>query len=252
MRGFKLLRVSSGSAASVSVNFSVDSRSMTGELACELFAAEPSACERVGDPVAKGSRLKKVHFLVDLVGLGVAGPRGSAGGSAPRKGMDPLLFGDRRARFSSSSWVVKTRSRTAPAVLGRLSLNLGVELNPNGEFSSRSPVESDMREEILPETEWPGRAVAVLEASLETRESGRGMYSSVSENPTLARATGFAGRSSSGETDDVFSFASVRISGSGRGVDSGTGDCWSRVGKSFLAVWSGNAGLDGALFPLTL
>lgn len=45
---------------------------------------------------------------------------------------------------------------------------------------------AETMEEMLPETEWPGRAVATLEVSLETMETGRGMNSSVSENPTRA------------------------------------------------------------------
>jgi hypothetical protein len=46
----------------------------------------------------------------------------------------------------------------------------------------------EMTDEMLPETEWPGRAVAVLEVSVETRDRGLGMYSRVSEKPTLFRA----------------------------------------------------------------
>jgi hypothetical protein len=41
-----------------------------------------------------------------------------------------------------------------------------------------------MREERLFETEWPGRIVVVLDASLDTKDKGRGINSTVSEKPT--------------------------------------------------------------------
>jgi hypothetical protein len=41
-----------------------------------------------------------------------------------------------------------------------------------------------MRDERLFETEWPGRIVVVLDASLDTKDKGRGMNSTVSEKPT--------------------------------------------------------------------
>lgn len=41
-----------------------------------------------------------------------------------------------------------------------------------------------MSDERLFETEWPGRIVVVLDASLETRDKGRGINSTVSEKPT--------------------------------------------------------------------
>jgi hypothetical protein len=43
---------------------------------------------------------------------------------------------------------------------------------------------ADMREERLFETEWPGRIVVVLDASLDTKDKGRGINSTVSEKPT--------------------------------------------------------------------
>lgn len=39
----------------------------------------------------------------------------------------------------------------------------------------------------------PGRAVTVLDVSLDTRDNGRGMNSRVSEKPTRALAVVFAG-----------------------------------------------------------
>jgi hypothetical protein len=80
---------------------------------------------------------------------------------------------------------------TAPAVLGRLSLSsrAGVPELQNG-VTSRSALdmEMEMTDEMLPETEWPGRTV--LAVSVETRDRGLGMYSNVSENPTLFRTAG--------------------------------------------------------------
>jgi hypothetical protein len=52
-------------------------------------------------------------------------------------------------------------------------------------FSRMLGFEREITDEMLPDTEWSGRAVAVLEVSLETRERGLGMYSRVSEKPTL-------------------------------------------------------------------
>jgi hypothetical protein len=69
----------------------------------------------------------------------------------------------------------------------------GDELKAKGVFKPNSTFVMEMTDEILPETEWPGRAVIVLEVSLETRDTGLGMYSRVSENPTLVRTTGFGG-----------------------------------------------------------
>lgn len=46
-------------------------------------------------------------------------------------------------------------------------------------------------DETLPEPECPGRAVTVLPVSVEIKDNGRGMNSSVSENPTRERAVGF-------------------------------------------------------------
>jgi len=88
------------------------------------------------------------------------------------------------------------RSRIAPAVLGRVSVGWREKVEEATEAASRStmvdPVR-DMMEEMLPESEWPGRAVTVLDVSLETKDRGRGINSRVSENPTLARFGSFAG-----------------------------------------------------------
>jgi len=112
------------------------------------------------------------------------------------------------------------RSKTAPAVLGRLSLTLGLGPKPMGELRSRSVSVREMSDEMLPERECPGRAVAVLEASLETRDNGRGMYSSVSEKPTRFRVAVFAGRLGSSTPDVALSPRLVEASNDRRGLES--------------------------------
>lgn len=59
-----------------------------------------------------------------------------------------------------------------------------------GSLSATVELVSEITDEMLPETECPGRAVAVLDVSLDTRERGLGMNSRVSEKPTLFRAIG--------------------------------------------------------------
>jgi hypothetical protein len=103
---------------------------------------------------------------------------------------------------------------------------------------------------MLPEREWPGRTV--LDVSVETSDSGLGMYSSVSENPTLFRTAGLGVCSSSGTGGDGSSSRSAASSGAETGVAfpistgfSGTGRFWPR-GRSAAA------GLAGVLLPLIL
>lgn len=57
-------------------------------------------------------------------------------------------------------------------------------------FDGRLGAEIDAIEDILLETECPWRMVIVLEASLETKDNGRGMNSTVSENPTRTALRG--------------------------------------------------------------
>jgi len=85
------------------------------------------------------------------------------------------------------SWV---RSRIAPAVLGLESVSSRVDVRESGTGLSLPLGDAaETIEEMLPETECPGRAVTVLDVSLETRDSGLGINSSVSENPTRAFGT---------------------------------------------------------------
>ena len=105
--------------------------------------------------------------------------------------MEFLLRGD--APEKTVLGLVSVRSSTAPAVLGRESCVPRDELRARGDVGSLSAIvelDNEISEDMLPETEWLGRTVMVLDVSLETRERGRGMNSIRSEKPTLARPTG--------------------------------------------------------------
>jgi hypothetical protein len=215
---------------------------------CDSAELTLTGRERVGEGATNGSSPKNDHFLLDFVGLGVAGAIAAlspAGGMAPKKGMDPLLLGDGRGCSCSSVWV---RSRIAPAVLGRDSFNFGVELKPTGEWSSRSGLVTDITDDMLPESECPGRAVIVLEVSLDTKDNGRGINSKVSEKPTLFRACGLAMGSDCGTGGKAFLLVvSLVVSVTGDFVESGSGGAVFGTRKSSL---SGSiAGLAGALLP---
>jgi hypothetical protein len=134
-----------------------------------------------------GSRPKNDHLFGVFVGLGEE--LSEAGlGMELRTGIELR----RRGEAGICSIVLSVLSRIAPAVLG-LESDLGREMLCISASvpGSRGGEVADTMEEMLPETEWPGRAVAVLEASLETSDRGRGIYSRVSENPTRARGAGF-------------------------------------------------------------
>lgn len=104
-----------------------------------------------------------------------------------------------------------------------------------------------MIEETLPDPEWPGRAVTVLDVSFETSESGRGINSKVSENPTLARIPDLV----------IFKWSSgVALATPGlpvfllswpNGTGSGKGKSGPMMGKSSFRL--NIVGLLGALFP---
>ena len=76
----------------------------------------------------------------------------------------------------------------------------------------------EMTEEMLPEREWPGLAVTVLDVSVDTNDSGLGIYSRVSENPTLFRARALGVCSSSAVGGGGFSSAIATGSGTGIGT----------------------------------
>lgn len=205
---------------------------------------------RIGDPAAEESRPKSDHFFEDLVGLGVAGLSGMLGGSEPSSGIDPLLRGDRRA--GSCSWALWVRSIIAPAVLGRLSSSFWAEAEPPNGFVSRSAGVMEITDEMLPETEWPGRTVTVLEVSVETRDNGLGMYSSVSEKPTLLRTTGFGVCCRCVAAGDDLLDPSTTCPVGDAGVAFSTSTVLSRAGNGGSGGRSVSAGLVGALPPFTL
>lgn len=143
------------------------------------------------------------------------------------------------------------RSNTAPAVLG---LDSGFSRGSGGVTCSGGPCSAtmgvvvDRRLEMLPETEWLGLTVTVLEVSLDISDSGRGMNSTVSENPTRARAIGFVSRAKPmvlgrAVEPTATGFGSVLTDSVGWAMIVGPGS----DGKS-LAVKSD--GLVGALSPL--
>jgi len=103
---------------------------------------------------------------------------------------------------------------------------------------------------MLPEREWPGRTV--LDVSVETSDNGLGMYSSVSENPTLFRTTGLGVCSSSGAEGDGMPSPSATGSGAeiGAAVPISTG--FSGTKTLCPGGRSAAAGLAGALVPFIL
>lgn len=104
-------------------------------------------------------------------------------------------------------------------------------------------------DEILPETACPGRAVMVLEVSLETNDKGRGMNSRVSEKPTRARLLDLfcfglpPGEECADDFGDSFGFSITSIDSacatSGRGGES----------MAFSPGCPKVVGLVGALLP---
>lgn len=87
---------------------------------------------------------------------------------------------------------------------------------------------------------------------METRDNGLGMYSSVSENPTLFRAAGL------GDCSSCTAGAGGLLGSADKGSVAEEGVAFSvsaeapKTGKAWPTGRSATAGLDGALFPLTL
>lgn len=178
---------------------------------------ELSGRDLVGEPeTANGSLLNNDHLFGVLAGLRLAGEPESPCGRLISNGMEFRLRGD--CGSPSSVWIVCVRSKIAPAVLGRDPLFL-LEAGESGAVGvSRSgPLEFVMEaiDETLPEPECPGRTVTVLPVSVEITDSGRGINSRVSENPTRARAVGFV---------------SILISGVGGSVAAMTGS-WTSAAR---------------------
>lgn len=157
-------------------------------MALVAVSTEPALNGRplVGD--AKGSRPKNDHRLEAFVGLGVETVKSCASAASSRAGMEFRRRGDAPRPVATMEGV---RSRIAPAVLGRGSSRSRVGLREIvGGLSLPLKEVADTIEVMLPETPWPGLAVIVLDVSVETRDKGLGMNSSVSENPTLALLAG--------------------------------------------------------------
>lgn len=119
---------------------------------------------------------------------------GEGRGIPESMGNEPRLFGP--VRDAPSCGDVGVLSSTAPAVLGLDSGSaacdgVGSRGARDSSFSIMGVFDAERTDEMLPEREWPGLTVTVLEVSLETRDSGRGMNSSVSEKPTLALLNDF-------------------------------------------------------------
>lgn len=95
-------------------------------------------------------------------------------------------------------------SKTAPAVLGLVSSSIVV-------FSDGRLIRVDggleapllMTEERLPVAEWPRKVDIEVSVSEEIVDRGR-MYSTLSENPTLAREGGRFGEFESSDTNSTF------------------------------------------------
>jgi hypothetical protein len=145
----------------------------------------------VGDEApTKGSRPKNDHrFARDGLGSGRATFDVSA--TSSRAGIELRLLGMATPAGDSPS---PHLSRTAPAVLGRESVVSRVDVSARGAGLSLPLGElAETMEEMLPDKECPGRAVATLDVSLETSDNGRGMNSNVSEKPTRVRVGGLEG-----------------------------------------------------------
>jgi hypothetical protein len=110
---------------------------------------------------------------------------------------------------------------------------------------------ADTRLEMLPVTECPGLTVTVLEVSFDTNDSGRGMNSTVSANPTRARTAGsivafVSPPNLESATELGAAECSFVLMGSA-GVVMIVG-----LGSGGRFLWSNLAGLEGALSPLKL
>jgi hypothetical protein len=97
-----------------------------------------------------------------------------------------------------------------------------VGLRDKGAGLSRPPGDAaDTIEEMLPETECPGRAVATLDVSLDTIDKGRGMNSKVSEKPTRALG-GLDGSDPLSAVGEVLAGDTVSNISSGKSAGSGS------------------------------
>lgn len=106
-----------------------------------------------------------------------------------------------------------------------------------------------MTEERLPVAEWPWRTVIVLEASLETRDRGRGINSTLSEKPTLAvfgrRAVAAAGIGGVVMVSDTFAFSNPDCIALSRELANAASDCASEGLVGALPPRGAAAGICG-------
>jgi hypothetical protein len=195
------------------------------DTALEVDSSELALCGRVlvGEFDANASKPKNDQRLDVFVGLGVGDVTGADTlAISMSAGIEFRRLGDVVGVGSS-----KVRSRTAPAVLGRESFKSRVGLRDNKAglflpFGSLGELR-EINDDILPVTEWPGVAVMVLEVSLETRESGLGMNSRVSEKPTRALGAGLAsllskaGGASGLDSSGASGSSTISTAGSGSG-----------------------------------
>jgi hypothetical protein len=118
---------------------------------------------------------KKPHFLTGNLGL-----VGVVGITSLSSGLE--LLRRRCGLFSGVVEFSRVQSNLGPALLGRASIPLSLDARCS--LDSGDEVPPEMIEVRLPETECPR---IVEEPSLDTRDNGRGMISTLSENPTRAR-----------------------------------------------------------------
>jgi hypothetical protein len=205
-------------------------------------SSEPALCGRAlpGDVLPLDcSRAKNDQRF--LVGLGSGSSVLGASARLRSVGIEFRRFGEQAALAKSCVF-----SRIAPAVLGLESDISRVGVCDNGDGLSRPLGEfPDTIDEMLPDKECPGRAVIVLDVSLDTRDNGRGMNSSVSEKPT--RALVFLGLLS-GE-DLAAAGSAVSFGASAVGTGSGSGTICSASCKDPWLGCTKLVGLFGALFP---
>jgi hypothetical protein len=158
-----------------------------------------------GDGAERFDALRDLSEDAELTGRDFVGDDSPPDDSCPKKKY--FLGGSRGVEGASealdeSSWVSSSEflrcgagrppsrrklfellPRTAPAVFGRVS-RLVWAVRPLLSFEDGLAAPADITDERLFETEWPGRIVIVLDASLDTRDNGRGINSTVSEKPT--------------------------------------------------------------------
>jgi hypothetical protein len=137
---------------------------------------------------------KNDHFFAERGVEGEGRPAAAAAAAAAAtvsdsSGMEPLRLGAR-----GSGEVECSRSKIGSAVRGRVSLILTPGARPRCSFGGGDDV-IDIMEDKEFDTEWPGLTVDA--ESEETKDKGRGMICTSSENPTLVFLTALAGRLSS-------------------------------------------------------